>query len=70
MDTHFLACQSSQRRWSIMYTLLFTLQMNGNSSIMAMRHRTHRTYGLQFHPESFRSEHGPLLLANFMREVA
>ena len=32
-------------------------------------HREHPTFGVQFHPESFRTPHGPLLLANFLREV-
>lgn len=38
--------------------------------VMALRHRRHPTFGVQFHPESFRSEGGPRLLANFLREVA
>lgn len=38
--------------------------------IMALRHRRHPTFGVQFHPESFRTEAGPALLANFLREVA
>jgi anthranilate synthase/aminodeoxychorismate synthase-like glutamine amidotransferase len=36
---------------------------------MALQHQDHPTYGVQFHPESFRTEHGLLLLANFLREV-
>jgi anthranilate synthase/aminodeoxychorismate synthase-like glutamine amidotransferase len=38
--------------------------------IMALRHRAHPTFGVQFHPESFRTPDGPGLLANFLREVA
>ncbi len=38
--------------------------------VMALRHREHATFGVQFHPESFRTEHGNRLLANFLREVA
>lgn len=38
--------------------------------IMALRHREHATFGVQFHPESFRTPDGPRLLANFLREVA
>ncbi|MBK8100424.1 MAG: aminodeoxychorismate/anthranilate synthase component II [Planctomycetes bacterium] len=38
--------------------------------LMALRHRNHATFGVQFHPESFRSPDGPRLLANFLREVA
>ena len=36
---------------------------------MALRHRVHPTFGVQFHPESFRTPHGPRLLANFLREI-
>ncbi|HEX6810179.1 MAG TPA: aminodeoxychorismate/anthranilate synthase component II [Planctomycetota bacterium] len=38
--------------------------------VMALRHREHATFGVQFHPESFRTPLGPRLLANFLREVA
>jgi anthranilate synthase component II len=34
--------------------------------IMGMRHRTHPTFGLQFHPESFRTPLGLDLLRNFL----
>ncbi len=35
--------------------------------IMAMKHRTHRTYGVQFHPESIGTTQGKRLLENFLR---
>ena len=35
--------------------------------IMAMRHRRHPYWGVQFHPESILTEVGPSLLANFLR---
>ncbi|MGE0629511.1 MAG: aminodeoxychorismate/anthranilate synthase component II [Hyphomicrobiaceae bacterium] len=35
--------------------------------IMAMAHKTHPVYGVQFHPESIASEHGHEILANFLR---
>ena len=38
--------------------------------VMALRHRTHPTFGVQFHPESFRTPDGPRLLRNFLSEVA
>jgi anthranilate synthase component 2 len=41
-----------------------------DGTVMGLRHRTHPTYGVQFHPESFRSPHGNRLLANFLRECA
>ena len=34
--------------------------------IMAMKHRDHPTYGVQFHPESIGTEHGKRLLQNFL----
>ncbi|MCR9245455.1 MAG: aminodeoxychorismate/anthranilate synthase component II [bacterium] len=34
--------------------------------IMAVRHREHPTWGVQFHPESFRSPHGTAMLQNFL----
>lgn len=38
--------------------------------LMALHHRTHPTFGLQFHPESFRSPDGPALLARFLEVAA
>ena len=38
--------------------------------VMALQHVEHPTYGVQFHPESFRTEHGEQLLAHWLREVA
>jgi len=40
-----------------------------DGEIMALRHRDHPTFGVQFHPESFRSQHGVALLANFLTIV-
>ncbi|MBF0267080.1 MAG: aminodeoxychorismate/anthranilate synthase component II [Alphaproteobacteria bacterium] len=34
--------------------------------IMALSHKTHPIFGVQFHPESIASEHGHDLLANFL----
>jgi anthranilate synthase component 2 len=38
--------------------------------VMGLRHRTRPLFGVQFHPESFRTEHGPHLLANFAEVLA
>lgn len=35
--------------------------------IMALSHRSHPSFGVQFHPESVLTEHGHALLANFLR---
>ncbi len=38
-----------------------------DGEVMAVRHRTHPTVGLQFHPESVLTPQGPALLANFLK---
>jgi anthranilate synthase/aminodeoxychorismate synthase-like glutamine amidotransferase len=40
-----------------------------DAEIMAMKHRQHPMYGVQFHPESIGTEHGKRILQNFL-EVA
>ena len=35
--------------------------------IMALRHKVHKIYGIQFHPESVLTEHGHALLESFLR---
>jgi para-aminobenzoate synthetase component 2 len=37
------------------------------NEIMAVRHKEHETWGVQFHPESILTTHGKELLANFLR---
>ena len=34
--------------------------------VMGLSHRTHPVHGVQFHPESIASEHGHLILRNFL----
>lgn len=36
--------------------------------LMGLRHREHAIEGVQFHPESFLTEHGHAMLANWLRE--
>jgi anthranilate synthase component 2 len=38
----------------------------GDDLIMGLRHRTLPVHGVQFHPESIASEHGHLILKNFL----
>jgi anthranilate synthase/aminodeoxychorismate synthase-like glutamine amidotransferase len=38
--------------------------------LMSVRHLTRPVFGLQFHPESFRTDDGPLLLRRFLELVA
>jgi anthranilate synthase component 2 len=39
----------------------------GDSLIMGLSHKTRPIHGVQFHPESIRSEHGKTLLKNFLK---
>jgi len=41
-----------------------------SGEIMAVQHQSHPTFGVQFHPESFRSDQGDRLLKNFLQEIA
>ena len=41
-----------------------------DGTIMGLRHRTFPIEGVQFHPESIRSEHGHAILKNFLTRVA
>jgi len=41
-----------------------------NDAIMALRHRKHPIYGIQFHPESVMTRAGPQLIANWLGVVA
>jgi anthranilate synthase component 2 len=40
-----------------------------NDTIMALRHRTHPVYGIQFHPESVMTRAGPRLIENWLGVV-
>jgi anthranilate synthase/phosphoribosyltransferase len=45
---------------------LEVLAKTPEGEIMALKHREHPTYGVQFHPESILTEHGKKLLKNFL----
>jgi anthranilate synthase/phosphoribosyltransferase len=45
---------------------LEVLATTNEGEIMALKHREHPTYGVQFHPESILTEHGRKLLKNFL----
>jgi para-aminobenzoate synthetase component 2 len=39
---------------------------NPEGLLMGLHHRSEPTFGVQFHPESFRTPEGPTLIANFL----
>ncbi|MDG2406314.1 MAG: aminodeoxychorismate/anthranilate synthase component II [Paracoccaceae bacterium] len=53
---------------SIPDCLEITAQL-ADGTIMGLQHRTLPIHGVQFHPESFASEHGHALLDNFLKTI-
>jgi anthranilate synthase component II len=49
--------------------VLETVAWTDDGQIMAVEHRSLPVVGLQFHPESILTEHGFVLLANFLRKA-
>src|SRR5215216_6601727 len=45
---------------------LEVLAKTAEGEIMALKHKEHPTYGVQFHPESILTEHGKQILKNFL----
>jgi para-aminobenzoate synthetase component 2 len=42
---------------------------SGEGEIMALQHRLHPTFGVQFHPESILTDHGHRMLRNFLGHI-
>ncbi|MBQ8928166.1 MAG: bifunctional anthranilate synthase component II/anthranilate phosphoribosyltransferase [Oscillospiraceae bacterium] len=45
---------------------LYVTALDENGQIMGVSHRTHKTYGVQFHPESVLTGEGATILRNFL----
>lgn len=48
---------------------LLVTAIDKHSKIMALRHKTYPTWGVQFHPESIMTPKGKDLLANFLKQA-
>ena len=47
---------------------LSVIAKTDDGEIMAVRHKEHKTVGLQFHPESIYTEHGKRMIENFVND--
>ncbi len=45
------------------------LAWDENNEIMAIKHNSYPVFGIQFHPESFLTDQGDLLIQNFLNET-
>lgn len=48
-------------------SLIATAKIKDSELIMAIQHQQLPLYGIQFHPESFATEHGEKILSNFLQ---
>jgi anthranilate synthase component II len=67
MRYHSLVADAKSLPADLVPTAWTADQPRGKAEIMAMKHRRHPVYGVQFHPESIGTEHGKRLLENFLR---
>ncbi len=49
---------------------LLVTARSDDGEVMGLRHKTHPTFGVQFHPESILTEHGYDMLRNFLKVAA
>ncbi|QQP98646.1 anthranilate synthase component II [Lysobacter enzymogenes] len=63
---HSLVVQRESLPDSLEVTAWTEYEDGGFEEIMGLRHREHPVEGVQFHPESIKTEHGHALLRNFL----
>ena len=51
---------------SVLPDCLYVIALDENGQIMGVSHKAHKTYGLQFHPESVLTPEGRQMLRNFL----
>ena len=51
------------------FEIIASVKENNDEIIMAIKHKTHNLFGVQFHPESIFSEQGNKIIANFLKIV-
>ena len=66
LPSPFRACRYHSLQVTALGSELQANAFTEDGIVMAIHHRAHATFGVQFHPESFLSEHGNRLLANFL----
>lgn len=68
MRYHSICADTSQPVPSCLKITAETSEISENATPtpMAIEHKQHPIYGLQFHPESFATRHGAKLIANFL----
>jgi para-aminobenzoate synthetase component II len=55
---------------SVADTPLVATAHSDDGEIMGLKHKSHPTFGVQFHPESIMTEHGYDMLRNFLKVTA
>ena len=48
--------------------IALNFRTTNDSDVMAIKHREHQLYGLQFHPESILTNYGMKIITNFLDE--
>jgi anthranilate synthase component II len=68
LPTNFKACR--YHSWTVLHppqnSPIEVIAEDENGNVMALRHKTYDVRGVQFHPESILTEHGKMMLENWL----